>query len=45
LERLPDAKPEELSALWTEYQRERKEADELRREVEAALDKVTPPAK
>ena len=45
LERLPDAKPEELSALWTEYQLERKQADELRREVEAALDKVTPAAK
>ena len=45
LERLPDAKPEELSALWAEYQRERKQADELRREVEAALDKATPAAK
>lgn len=38
LERFPVAKPEELAALWADYERERRLADELRREVEAALD-------
>jgi hypothetical protein len=37
LERFPTAKPEELAPLWAEYQQERRQADELRREVEAAL--------
>jgi hypothetical protein len=45
LERFPDAKPEELAALWAEYQTERKQADELRREVEAAMNLVVPAAK
>jgi hypothetical protein len=45
LERFPDAKPEELAALWAEYQQERRLADELRREVEAALLLEAPAAK
>ena len=45
LERFPEAKPEELAALWAEYQQERKLADELRREVEAAMNVVVPAAK
>ena len=45
LEKFPAAKPEELTALWTEYQQERKQADELRREVEAAMNLVVPAAK
>lgn len=45
LERFPEAKPEELAALWAEYQQERKLADELRREVEAAMNLVVPAAK
>ena len=45
LERFPDAKPEELATLWAEYQKERKLADELRQEVEAAMNLVVPAAK
>ena len=45
LERFPEAKPEELAALWAEYQQERKLADELRREVEAAMNLGVPSAK
>jgi hypothetical protein len=45
LERFPEAKPEELAPLWAEYQQERKLADELRREVEAAMNLVVPAAK
>ena len=45
LEKFPDAKPEELAALWAEYQQERRQAEELRREVEAALNLVVPAAK
>ena len=45
LERFPVAKPEELAALWAEYQQERKHADELRREVESAMNVVVPAAK
>jgi hypothetical protein len=45
LERFPTAKPEELAALWAEYQQERKLSDELRREVEAAMNLVVPAAK
>lgn len=45
LERFSDAKPEELTALWGEFQKERREADELRREVESALEGPIPAAK
>lgn len=45
LEKFPVAKPEELAALWAEYQAERKQADQLRREVEAAMNLVVPAAK
>ena len=45
LEKFPDGKPEELAALWTEYQEERKEAEQLRREVEAAMNLVVPAAR
>lgn len=45
LEKFPDAKPEELAVLWAEYQEERKQAEQLRREVEAALNLVVPAAK
>jgi hypothetical protein len=45
MEKFPDAKPEELAALWAEYQSERKQAEELRREVEAAMILVVPAAK
>jgi hypothetical protein len=45
LERFPTAKPEELATLWAEYQQERKLSDELRREVEAAMNLVVPAAK
>ena len=45
LERLQEGKPEELAALWDEYQKERRQADELRREVEAALEAAVPAAK
>jgi hypothetical protein len=38
LERLQEGKPEELAALWGEYQKERRQAEELRREVEAAME-------
>ena len=38
-------KPEELAKLWTQYQEERRLADSLRREVEAAMDTVVPAAK
>lgn len=43
MERFPEAKPEELAALWADYLQERRLADELRGEVEAAM-KVNPPA-
>jgi len=45
LERFPEAKPEELAVLWAEYQQERRQADELRREVESALNDAVPAAK
>jgi len=45
LERLQEGKPEELAALWAEYQKERRQADDLRREVEAALETAGPAAK
>ena len=45
LERFPTAKPEELATLWAEYQQERKLAEELRREVDAAMDAVVPVAR
>ncbi len=45
LERFPEAKSEELAALWAEYQQERRQADELRREVESALNATFPAAK
>ena len=45
LERLQEGKPEELAVLWAEYQKERREADELRREVEAAMEITGPAAK
>ncbi len=45
LERFQEGKPEELAALWAEYQKERRQADELRREVEAAMNLVVPAAK
>lgn len=45
LEKFPDAKPEELAALWKDYQEERKQADELRREVEAAMKLGAPSAR
>jgi hypothetical protein len=45
LERFPQGKPEELAALWAEYQQERRQADELRREVEAAMNVAAPAAK
>jgi hypothetical protein len=45
LERFPEAKPEELAVLWAEYQRERRQADELRREVESALNGAVPAAR
>jgi len=45
LERVQEGKPEELAALWGEYQKERRQADELRREVEAALVTAGPAAK
>ena len=45
LERLPDGKPAELAALWDEYLKERRQADELRRDVEAALQAAGPVAR
>ncbi len=45
LEKFPEAKPEELAALWAEYQSERKQAEDLRRDVEAAMNLVVPAAK
>lgn len=45
LERFPEAKPEELASLWAEYQQERRQADELRREIEAALNAPAPSGK
>lgn len=45
LEKFPDAKPEELASLWAEYQEERKQADQLRREVDAALNQAEPSAR
>ena len=45
LERFPVATPEELTALWAAYQLERRQAEELRREVESALNEVGPAAK
>ena len=38
LERFPDGKPEELASLWADYQKERRLAEELRRDVEAAME-------
>ena len=45
LEKFPTAKPEELAALWAQYQQERQAAEELRREIDAALASPTPVAK
>ena len=45
LEAFGTAAPEELGRLWKDYAAERKQADELRREVEAALLAPTPAAK
>ncbi len=45
LEKFPTAKPEELAVLWAEYEQERKQAEELRREVEAAMNVVVPAPK
>ena len=45
LERLPEGKPEELATLWAEYQRERRQAEELRRDVEAAMESRGPSGK
>ena len=45
LEAFEQGKPEELAKLWTQYQEERRLADSLRREVEAAMDTVVPAAK
>jgi hypothetical protein len=45
LERFPTAKPDELAVLWAEYERERKQAEELRRDVEAALNLSVPAGK
>ena len=38
LEAFPAAQPEELARLWARYQEERRQAEELRREIEAALE-------
>jgi hypothetical protein len=38
LEAFPAAKPEELDRLWAQYQEERRQAEGLRREIEAALE-------
>lgn len=45
LEAFEKGKPEELAKLWAQYQEERRLADSLRREVEAAMDTVVPAAK
>ena len=45
LEKFPSAKPAELVVLWAEFQQERKLAEELHREVEAAMKLVVPAAK
>jgi glycogen debranching enzyme len=45
MERFSAGKPEELAALWAEYQQERRLADELRAEVEAAMNLTIPAAK
>jgi hypothetical protein len=45
LEKFPTAKPEELAALWAQYLQERQAAEELRREIDAALTSPTPVAK
>jgi len=45
LEAFEKASPEELAKLWAQYQEERRLADSLRREVEAAMDVVVPAAK
>jgi hypothetical protein len=45
LEAFEQGKPEELAKLWTQYQEERRMADALRREVEAAMDTVVPAVK
>jgi hypothetical protein len=45
LEAFGTAKPEELARLWSDYLTERRQADELRREVEAALAAPSPVSK
>jgi hypothetical protein len=45
LEAFEQGKPEDLAKLWSQYQEERRLADGLRREVEAAMDTVVPVAK
>jgi hypothetical protein len=45
LEKFPSAKPAELAVLWGEYEQERRQAEELRREVEAAMTIALPAAK
>ncbi len=45
LEKFPTGTPAELAALWAEYETERKQAEELRREVEAAMNLNVPAAK
>jgi len=38
LEAFPTATPEELGRLWAQYAEERRQAEELRREIEAVLE-------
>jgi len=45
LEATPTATPEELGRLWTQYAEERRQADGLRREIEAMLEAPLPPPK
>ncbi|MEY3547791.1 MAG: hypothetical protein RLZZ552_158 [Verrucomicrobiota bacterium] len=45
LEAFEKGKPEDLAKLWSQYQEERRLADSLRREVEAAMDMAVPAAK
>jgi hypothetical protein len=45
LEKFPSAKPAELAVLWADYEQERRQAEELRREIEAAMNVVAPSAK
>ena len=45
LEKLPTAKPEELAILWADYEQERRQAEELRHDVEAPMNLSGPAAK